>query len=678
MKTLPPIRVHNQALSLWQSVVAQQALELVKAEASEEEKAKLTSAHIQDHPMIQATNVFVQKAFDEYGSDTVINHRRLVTDPEKDSVLAYLSELTFRTAHADLSVVEVFQKIKDKAKGNLEEIEDQIIEYEAAIEETLDEIANYEFYRKYSDMDPRFLGCEVDYKKYYKKYDGVLKYNDWKDHNNDLTYGVIKYKIPNDAKVAIIGDWGTGMSDAENLLMTLMNQQKPDVIIHLGDIYYSATPTEVYSNFADIITKVFNKTLGEGKRIPVFNIPGNHDYYCFGYGLYDMVKGLNSFNNDAVQKASYFCLKTEDEGWQFLGMDTGYGDANPANQFNPFYGGPKLHSSEVQWHQDKLDNFNGATIMLSHHQLFSHVSKINGQESTYSGYPNLNKYLLDPFQKYFGERITTWLWGHEHNQVLYNEHLYGLRKGRLIGASAFEEATKEDPYRIKYPNCPFNEEYKLGSENDFFNHGYAIIDFSVRETPTDQVQTSYYEYPSWGKNAPNPIPTKAHYMKNEHFGIKTSSSKKPINFDQEIYMNLEDGLDYISPNQSYLNTNYPEVAMNPVPMKIKNSNGSGTIKNGDKVYIYSNEGSLNNSNVITAASYHRALFYDSLGQNHQNWNIVKVYPGDDDTIYEDDPVYFKSTAYQGQYMCPLVETGFDGIWLTTDSNVKSRWFLKMA
>jgi len=679
MKTTPPVRVHNQALSLWQSVVEEQALAHLKAESSKEKAEKLTLADVQDDPMVQGTATYVKRAFDSYGSNILINNKKLLTSPSSDSISVHLSELAFRIAHASQSVIDIFKGLYNDAKAHIEEIENLVHEYEAAIEEVAIEVAEKHGYRKYSEVDPRFLTCEKSYVEYYKKYHGVLKYNSWKDQNNDLKYGVIKYRIPNNAKVAIIGDWGTGMSDAKHLLITLMNQHEPDIIIHLGDIYYSASPTEVYSNFANTITQAFNKTLGTNKRIPVFNIPGNHDYYCFGYELYKMVKGLNSFNEDAKQKASYFCLKTEDDGWQFLGMDTGYDDAVPLDQFNPFAGGPQLHASEVQWHQDKLNKFDGATILLSHHQLFSHIAKINGQESRYSGYPNMNKGLLDVFQPYFKNKVAAWLWGHEHNQVMYQSNLYGLGKGRLIGASAFEEAKSDDPYEVKYPNCPYKKEYKLGKHDDFYNHGYAIINFGVRKKPTDPVKINYYQYPSWGRNAPNPIPTTASKIHGESLKMPTPENKKAIKFKEDLHLSLEDGLDCIGPNKSWKTAKFPSVSTKSVKMRIKNSNDNndtGKIKDGDKVYIVSEENGLGSETVITAVAYHRSLFYDKHGKHHQNWHIMKAYPSNDDTIYEDDPVIFKSTHYTGQYMCPFIETGFDGIWLSTDSKVRSKWFLK--
>ena len=44
-------------------------------------------------------------------------------------------------------------------------------------------------------------------------------------------------EIKPDARVAIVGDWGTGAQPAIQLLKQI-NDEKPDIFIHLGDIYY--------------------------------------------------------------------------------------------------------------------------------------------------------------------------------------------------------------------------------------------------------------------------------------------------------------------------------------------------------------------------------------------------------------------------------------------------------
>lgn len=346
-------------------------------------------------------------------------------------------------------------------------------------------------WRKYSDKDLGFLSCATTYATYHRNFRGVFAYNDWtKQGGGNINYGVPDWRLPNDAKVAILGDWGTGLPDAKALLRDVMVGFKPAAIIHLGDIYYSGTTEECQLNYADIFTEVFDETLGPGRRIPVFTLAGNHDYYALGWGFYDTFNTMNAAIAGATQDASYFSLRTEDGGWQFLGMDTGYFDSNPVEQYDPTYAGPWLHPSEVTWMQHKLDTFKGATILLSHHQLFSSNSKLNGSASPYADLPYLNPYLYRTFMPYFRKGVAGWLWGHEHNLVIYRDWLFGLQKGRLVGCSAFEELVSSDPYKVNYPQVPYldPDKYRLQASAGYYNHAYAIVDLAHRAAPTDPVE----------------------------------------------------------------------------------------------------------------------------------------------------------------------------------------------
>src|SRR5207244_1267414 len=66
--------------------------------------------------------------------------------------------------------------------------------------------------------------------------------------------------------------------------------------------------------------------------------------------------------------------------------------------------------------------------------------------SSESEFPYLNPKLLDVFEPFFATGIAAWLWGHEHNFVLFQNGLFGLSKGQLLGASAYEE--RESPYEV--------------------------------------------------------------------------------------------------------------------------------------------------------------------------------------------------------------------------------------
>jgi hypothetical protein len=114
-------------------------------------------------------------------------------------------------------------------------------------------------------------------------------------------------------KLAIVGDWGTGDKVAINLLKELA-KLSPDVLIHLGDVYYAGTHNEEQTNFLDFCRQVL------GSNVVIVSLCGNHDMYSGGQGYYWLVDQLG-------QQASYFCLQNAD--WQFLAMDTGHNDNNP-------------------------------------------------------------------------------------------------------------------------------------------------------------------------------------------------------------------------------------------------------------------------------------------------------------------------------------------------------------
>src|SRR5262249_43125138 len=140
----------------------------------------------------------------------------------------------------------------------------------------------------------------------------------------------------------------------------------PDVVIHLGDVYFSGRPEEVRAHFLDVFEAVFGAA-----RPRVLTLAGNHDRYSGGAGYRALLDGLG-------QPASYFCL--QNEAWQILAMDSGYHDVDPKQRRSLV---TDLEPSELAWHLDKVRRFGATkgTILLSHHQLFSWVGvgRVDGQ-----------------------------------------------------------------------------------------------------------------------------------------------------------------------------------------------------------------------------------------------------------------------------------------------------------
>jgi hypothetical protein len=274
--------------------------------------------------------------------------------------------------------------------------------------------------------------------------------------------------IPANARLALAGDWGTGAQPAIQILK-LIRDMKPDLFVHLGDIYYSGTPSECVSGFKSIIDAVLR---AGDHSVPVFTLSGNHDMYCGGVGYYDLIQKLNQPPN--VQPASFFCLRSADEKWQTLALDTGLHDYSPLSVEDAV---TYLEDDELEWHCARLREFPGRTILLSHHQLFSAFSPIgkpkDGQRSA------SNPHLLKAFNELArAGKIVAWFWGHEHALTIYKPFA-GLERGRCIGHGAVPVSIRDDIY-LPLPDLveqpTIEPGTKLGSRGAVYAHGYALLE----------------------------------------------------------------------------------------------------------------------------------------------------------------------------------------------------------
>ena len=52
--------------------------------------------------------------------------------------------------------------------------------------------------------------------------------------------------IADDAKIALFGDWGTGLYGAPTIAKSVEKMDRCDVVFHLGDTYYSGSDDEIF------------------------------------------------------------------------------------------------------------------------------------------------------------------------------------------------------------------------------------------------------------------------------------------------------------------------------------------------------------------------------------------------------------------------------------------------
>jgi hypothetical protein len=361
-----------------------------------------------------------------------------------------------------------------------------------------------------STCDPLWVECLAQYDAW-RAAGSAQPYTNYQN----LSDFVLENCFPDNATVAIIGDWGTGMNDALILLDQIAANFNPDVLLHLGDIYYSGLPSECSAHFTQLIDQVWPPG-GSKPRPLVFTLDGNHDRYAGANGgYYSMIANLNQ----AAQKPqpnSYFALRNN--FWQFVAMDTGYNDSNPFAE-----GGivTSLVPQEIPWHLDKINNNGGGvdtaanlsgvrgTVLLSHHQLFSFtgIGK-NAGGSQMAVNPN----LVQAFSPVFN-LIDIWLWGHEHALCIFEPYANGpgqpLPKGRCIGASAvpiYLSQAPTAPADLALPPGATSPPQvvagtALGNNGTVFNYCYAMMHLAGPSLSID-----YYQVDSTNAQSGNPPP----------------------------------------------------------------------------------------------------------------------------------------------------------------------------
>ena len=329
-------------------------------------------------------------------------------------------------------------------------------------------------------------------------------------------------------RIGILSDWGSGDAAAEWALQQLM-AQSPDLILHLGDVYYAGTGDEVQRNFLGPLQQY-------AAGVPVYNLPGNHDMYSGGQAFYAALAGLNQGKffpgtslRAAQQGASFFCLKNS---WlQLQGMDTGYFDSD---LFDITRDTTQLHCPEAEWHLDKLRSAataECATFLFSHHQAWSPFVGINSgailtrDDEVDGPMLSFNQHLQSALQDVPLDTVRAWFWGHEHVLEVYDQTaiqgstLNGapgqslpelfpwLPYAACVGYSGFTMLESDGPYQVQYGDdfkLLYNGGYVLPSRippdgsDAIYDRGFTILDV---EEAGGAVAT-YYTVPGDGSHEP--------------------------------------------------------------------------------------------------------------------------------------------------------------------------------
>lgn len=228
---------------------------------------------------------------------------------------------------------------------------------------------------------------------------GRVTRHDW------LPAQAVPTPIPNDARLVLLGDWGSGLYGAPVMAAAIGADPRPiDALVHLGDVYYAGTERAVRDRFLafwperpEAVSRACNS---------------NHEMYPGGFAYFDLT--LKQFQ----QPSSAFAL--QNDHWLIVGLDTAYREG-------------RLENGQAEWLVDLVARAGDRKVMLlSHHQGFSLYDKAA-------------KHLTDALRPLLDAgKIHFWYWGHEHRCVIFDQHPEWKLWGRCIGHSGFPEFRRRD------------------------------------------------------------------------------------------------------------------------------------------------------------------------------------------------------------------------------------------
>lgn len=260
--------------------------------------------------------------------------------------------------------------------------------------------------------------------------------------------------IADNARIFLVGDWGSGVSRAKKIANRIQTMMEADPgrqqhVIHLGDVYYSGWPEE----YDDHFLAHWPIKAGEEEKYGSWCLNGNHDMYSGGFGFFDHLLRDGRFKRQ--QQSSYFSLHTNH--WQILGLDTAWTDEGLAGE-------------QAEWvTAQQAAHPNKKLILMTHHQP---ISAFGGD------CPQLSRLRKQ-------NRVTAWFWGHEHRLALYAP-LPDLPYGRLIGhggVPVWAEGTSNSPM-VEYVGT---RSFRSGLEK-FALFGFAEMDFKG-----DHIEVRYFD-----------------------------------------------------------------------------------------------------------------------------------------------------------------------------------------
>jgi hypothetical protein len=242
--------------------------------------------------------------------------------------------------------------------------------------------------------------------------------------NHPFNPAPAEHQISDDARIVIVGDWGTGLPRARSVAEFMAEEVtealaagRQALVIHLGDVYYSGLDDEVRRNvLAPGLWPVTAEQAQHG--VTSWSLNGNHDMYGGGFGYFQTLLGDPRFAKQRSpdgRPTSFFRISSP--SWDFVGLDTSW-DTDVLSQGQAGVLADPQARIVQQWAAESSRKL----CLLSHHQLTSAYS-------TRDVGPVLGAKLKPVLD---AQRLTAWIWGHEHRCMGF-EPIPGVPHARCIG-----------------------------------------------------------------------------------------------------------------------------------------------------------------------------------------------------------------------------------------------------
>jgi hypothetical protein len=249
------------------------------------------------------------------------------------------------------------------------------------------------------------------------------------------------------ARIAVVGDAGYSGVAQQRVIFSIreIHERKPfDLVVHLGDIYFSAGEAEVLRHLLVPFSYI---------DAPLVTLCGNHDLYHGPNGYLAALKLLK-------QEGRYFLIETPH--WRIAALDTSLGAARILRDDG------QLDKAQLDWLDEiLLADSERPLILMSHHFMIS-------------GWDAPSEPLRAQLAQRVSNRVFAWYWGHEHRCACYDRGTWGFH-GASVGNGAFLEPWSA-PTRPRIIPLWYGKTTRCSCAgirpNTYFPHGFLELELA--------------------------------------------------------------------------------------------------------------------------------------------------------------------------------------------------------